>query len=281
MFIKIYGERNTGTHYLVQLLLNHLDVLEKKGSLLTVATLRPHMKLSHTGELGWKHRLVSNEFFQDKGVHREAILVLALIKNPYSWLLSLHRRTYTPIHLRASVRIKREDGTSCPIPLLDRCFIKLMACFGRKARLYLSRFPRWCVYEYLSFSDFIRAKWFSEFHEGRDEGFANAIELWNEKNKAYIELAKHYDVLLITYEELLASPETVLRRITDHLGCQFQEFKNIHQAAKKEDQGKNHDHYRDYYLNERWRRKLNPEDVQWISSQLDPVVMNAFGYKFL
>jgi len=281
VLVKIYGERNTGTHYLMQLLLNHVDVLEKNGSLVTVATEQPITKLRRPGELGWKHRLASKEFLQKKGVNRDEVLIVALVKNPYSWLLSLHRRSYTPIHLRAEMRRKRADGTSKRQPFLDRCFIKLMACFGRRARIYLSQSSRWCIYEYLKFSDFIRAKWFAEFHEGKDEGFVNAIELWNEKNKAYVELAKHYNVLLLTYEELLASPEATLRKITDRLGCQFQEFKNIYAAAKTEDKGKSHDYYCDYYLNERWKKKLSLEDIRWISSQLDPKVMEVFEYKLL
>lgn len=281
MFIKIYGERNTGTHYLMQLLLNHLDVIEKKGSLLAVSTARPHLTLPCPGELGWKHRLASKEFLQEKGVSREMILIVTLTKNPYSWLLSLNKRSYTPVHFRAGVRVKRADGTSRRRPFVEKCFVRFSACFGRRAHLFLARFRRFCIYENLQFSDFIRAKWFTEFHEGRDEGFKNAIELWNEKNKAYIELAKDYDVLLLTYEELLASPEAALRKITDRLGCHIQEFNNVHAAAKKEDKGKNYQHYRDYYLEERWREKLSPQDIQWISAQLDPAVMKAFGYNFL
>ena len=284
MIIKIYGERNTGTNYLLQLLRTHLNLLAEFKWGAAVLSAFPPVNIDRLKELGWKHRLVSKDFLQNENFSRETVLILTLTKNPYSWLLSLHQRPYAAIQMRTKVKQgSRIQGDLFPRSRLEWYFIRFMRCFGRYGELFLSRYPRWCEYERLSFNDFIRARWFSRFDEGKDDGYENAIKLWNEKNKAYLELAKHYNVLLLTYEELLASPEIVVKKIMDYTGYKLKNFENLLEAAKEEDKvkGKNNQYYRDYYLKEQWREKLNQKEIKWISSQLDPLVMQSFGYQLL
>lgn len=282
MILKIYSERNTGSNYLMKLLRKNIEVVEVNGSAITVSPANLSLSLSKLGEIGWKHRLVTQDFLQHKKIKREDIVIVTLTKNPYSWLLSLHKRPYSPIRLRAGVRVRKANGQSRKL-FLQEFLARIASCFGGRINLFLSQYPRWCFYKKLSFHDFIRVKWFSEFHEGRDEGFSNAIQLWNAKNKAYLDLAKHYNVILLTYEELLASPEVTLRKVLDKLSYTVRDFSNEHAPVKEKDKNtsKNYDYYQDYYLNERWRDKLNKEDIAWISSQLDPEVMKAYGYKYL
>jgi hypothetical protein len=80
--IKIFGERNTGTIYLEWLLTNNLAV-----------------NLSTTPDLGWKHRLAPG---QDELTepHSSETIFLCLVKNPYSWLLSMHKKPYLHEELR-------------------------------------------------------------------------------------------------------------------------------------------------------------------------------------
>jgi len=80
--IKIYGERNTGTIYLEWLLKKNLDV-----------------ELVDGFEFGWKHRLAPGEEEMTEVMKRE-VIYLCLIKNPYSWLLSMHKRPYHHEKLR-------------------------------------------------------------------------------------------------------------------------------------------------------------------------------------
>lgn len=283
MLIKIYGERNTGTNYLKQLLDKHLPNLERqtkvKFSIASSSILVSYKK--YMKQLGWKHRLVDMNFLESLHLEKNNVLILTLTKNPYSWLLSLHKRPYAPIHLRNRVISFDEQGN--PRQHTDRNieFIRKMRTYGRWGRLFLSRYPQWSEYEEIDFNDFIRAKWFTQFNEGCAQEFKHPIELWNVKNKAYLELAKHYNAFTLTYEELLASPENTLQKIAYRLNCSLKSFNNIETATKPEDRDKNHQFYRDYYLNERWRHKLTPRDCAWISSRLDPVVMKFFGYEFL
>lgn len=285
MIIKIYGERNTGTNYLMQLLRNHLNILAEFKEGFIIPSVFSPIDASRLEKLGWKHRLASAEFLENQQVSREEILIITLTKNPYSWLLSLNKRSYAAIHLRTKVkRCVRELSPSGFVrrSKLEWRFIHFIKRFGRSGQLFLSRYPRWCEYEKLAFSDFIRAKWFSRFDEGKDEGYKNAVTLWNEKNRAYLELAKHYKVKLLTYEELLISPELVIEKIIEDLGGTKPLFKNVYLAAKEEDkQTKDYDYYRDYYLQEHWREKLKPQDIKWINAYLDKDVMKAFGYSLL
>jgi len=286
MLIKIYGERNTGTNYLEQLLRKHLPFLSAQGQDNPVMASSSIFfeKAQDLKQLGWKHRLIEKNFLQPLILEKHNALIVTITKNPYSWLLSLHKRPYAPIHLRTRVISFDENGV--PRPHTDRNIkiIRNIKKLGHFGRVFLSRFPQWSEYEEISFGNFIRAKWFTQFNEGCGAGFKNPIELWNIKNKAYLELAKDYNVISLTYEELLASPKGALQKIAEILGCSLESFENIYSAAKKEDQGngeKNYQSYQEYYLQEQWRKKLNSLDIRWISSQLDKEVMRTFGYQLL
>lgn len=74
--VKVFGERNSGTVYLEWLVQSNFKI-----------------DFQDYYTLGWKHRLAPNidELTEDQ---KENILFLFIIKNPYSWLLSLHRKPY-------------------------------------------------------------------------------------------------------------------------------------------------------------------------------------------
>jgi hypothetical protein len=74
--IKIYGERNSGTIYLEWLIHKNLVAEVVEGF-----------------EFGWKHRIApAQDELSD--LMKNEILFLCLVKNPYSWLLSMHKRPY-------------------------------------------------------------------------------------------------------------------------------------------------------------------------------------------
>jgi hypothetical protein len=75
-YIKIYGALNSGTIYLEWLIKKNLDV-----------------KILDTYDLGWKHRIApSREEITDEML--EKVIFVCLSKNPYAWLLSMHKRPY-------------------------------------------------------------------------------------------------------------------------------------------------------------------------------------------
>ncbi len=75
-YIKIYGERNSGTIYLEWLLKKNLKA-----------------NIAETYDLGWKHRIAPSPEELNESIKKNVIF-LCLVKNPYSWLLSLHMRPY-------------------------------------------------------------------------------------------------------------------------------------------------------------------------------------------
>ncbi len=282
MIIKIYGERNTGTNYLESLIERNINFTKPKEGACIASSADSFVALSKMRRLGWKHRLVSARHLQEEGIQRESIFVITLTKNPYSWLLSLHKRPYAPIHKRKNIVSFDNNGVPYPYTGCNVKIVKLIRKCGRWGWIFLSKFSQWCEYEKLTFSDFIRAKWHVQFNEGYGKYFKNPVELWNVKNNAYLELSAHYHVLSLTYEDLLDSPENAVRKIFNNIGMVLEKFENVFDAAKKQDQSfKDHSFYRNYYLNECWKTQLSQKDIRWISSQLDPRVMRSYGYRFL
>lgn len=105
--IKIYGERNTNTNYLSKLIDINLDVVEIPGVvppfvmkmqdiLPTKELLRDiYFRLTFNRNLGWKHmRARPPEELNRYSSTHTGLKFITITKNPYSWLLSLHRRPY-------------------------------------------------------------------------------------------------------------------------------------------------------------------------------------------
>lgn len=105
--IKIYGERNTNTRYIEALIQLNLDVVQLKGVvpgyIKTTQKILPgknwlrdlYFSLSYENNLGWKHtRVKSSRELKTHDRFQQGICFVSVTKNPYSWLLSLHRKPY-------------------------------------------------------------------------------------------------------------------------------------------------------------------------------------------
>ena len=103
--LKLYGERNTGTNYLSRLLQTNLDVALLGGTAPhALQHLRryfsdderlidAYFRWSHPFNLGWKHAATSSHSQHPLNPARPTGF-LFLVRNPYSWLLSLHKNPY-------------------------------------------------------------------------------------------------------------------------------------------------------------------------------------------
>ncbi|MEO1350635.1 MAG: hypothetical protein AAFW84_17820, partial [Cyanobacteria bacterium J06635_15] len=110
-FLKVYGERNTGTNYLSQLINLNLKADELPGSvpseidvwqrkLQRKFNIKERLKdiyfdISFHKNLGWKHSLVDpKKIYRKSSLPLDNISFITITKNPYSWLLSLYKRPY-------------------------------------------------------------------------------------------------------------------------------------------------------------------------------------------
>ena len=131
-----------------------------------------------------------------------------------------------------------------------------------------------------TFLDFLRQVWILTDRDNCKEKILNSpIDLWNIKNKSYIDLLGAYsNCLLFTYEELLENPDQVIISISEKLKLPLKEkFKNYDESTK--DDNKNFNDYQDYYLNELWKKDMNNDEIIFINSKLDLNVLSYFRYK--
>lgn len=246
MRLKLYGERNTGTRYLQQLIRLNLYGELVPGSepeylwrWFGGPSARPYelacdlyFALNFRKTLGWKHMLVPAP--EALAAVAPDTLFVTLTKNPYAWLFSLFA---SPYH----------------------------AC---------SR--------YADFPEFLQAPWPTRRRERAPRRFANPMELWNWKNRAYLRLPGTVPVINLRYEDLLADPERCVREIAvrGNLAWRQAFFKNRERSTKAAP-GRDFAFYRDYYLGEQWRARLGRRELDLINAALDPGLVRQFGYSIM
>ena len=245
--IKIYGERNTGTNYLQQLIDLNLDTVLLPGSvpryIVRVQRVIPGNELvkdlyfhfTFSRNLGWKHVMVpSADALREMTICSKSILFITITKNPYSWLLSLYKRPYHV--MEKAIR---------------------------------------------DFEDFLTSPWKPLWRENAPEGFANPIDMWNRKNASYLQLNARFPTINLKYEELLADPAAIFAQIAEHFSIQkkVQEFQNIEGSSKGDK--KDFAFYQSYYLEERWKKELSRKAISIINTHLDRSIMGHFHYEEL
>jgi len=96
--VKIFGERNSGTNYVAQLLEINFPIKILSGSPpywwerrfgLGNLSMSGYFFLTGSSNLGWKHAVPT---LRQAQLNDNVFVILT--KNPYSWLLSLHKRPY-------------------------------------------------------------------------------------------------------------------------------------------------------------------------------------------
>jgi hypothetical protein len=245
--IKVYGERNSGTNYLEQLLANNLDVQilkfqPKWHHILLLKLIRYDFIedlvffLQRKQMLGWKHGCPRVE--EIKQYQASPLVLITITKNPYAYLLSLHRNPY---HFKGEKENK--------------------------------------------FVDFLKQKWFLRRRDFCGSGYLkSAIELWNVKNRSYLDLKKQVSnkVLNLSYEALLENPEPVIQSVAQKLNIGLKnegEFQNVEFSTK--DSERTFNEYRNYYLNLEYCKELTGKSIECINQSLDMSVVSFFDYKVL
>ncbi|MCS4194427.1 hypothetical protein GGP50_002653 [Salinibacter ruber] len=117
------------------------------------------------------------------------------------------------------------------------------------------------------------------YKEGGLGAFESPLDMWNRKNRAYLDLADSFDVFNVKYENVLLNTRDVIEEVADTYGLSMkgESFANV-QASTKDD-GKDLAFYRQYYGERKWRQEFTPEAVEFINENVDKGVMQAFGYE--
>ena len=242
-YLKIYGERNTGTNYLDQLIGMNYGIQSLPGN--PPEQLWPFNATFRGSDLfreawhhatfyknlGWKHTRIAFPKFANAFSRFDHLHIICLFKNPYSWILSLHKRPY---HLSGHVGLRLEDFLSLPC----------------RARL-------------------------REHTRGKVK---NVVELWNIKARSYLECQQKWNAKFVFYETILSDWLQVLKDIETHFQWeQPSSYMNIERGTKGEN--KSFDDYNRYYLNEEWRNSLTKEAITIINNDLDFDLVRKLGYK--
>ena len=246
MNIKIYGERNTGTNYLVELLRLNLNVNVIPGivppSIRKLQRFVPgeeiirdlYFKLTYSQNLGWKHMLVKSapEIKKTK-LGSANTCFITLTKNPYSWLLSLYKRPY---HQYYTDKPSLEEFLSKPWKTVDRDALKSVE---------------------------------------------NPIGLWNLKNASYFNLTNEFQTIHLRYEDLLKDPIATISDIIDKFSLTQKQPILVNSFLSTKEKNKDFVFYQNYYLNEIWKTKLSDEAINIINKSLDYDLVRKYKYSIL
>jgi len=240
--VKIYGERNTGTNYLAQLMQKNMDIQLLRGEAHPmVQKISPWLEwprnayfaYTFADNLGWKHAVaVTKQQLYDYALV-DRLSFITLTKNPYSWLLSIYHRPY---HFR------KHKG---------------------------------------DLIEFINKPWPVLGRENFSGSFETPMAMWNIKNQSYCALRNYAPAINLRYEDLLANPEAMMWKIAELLSIKLDQgnFTNIDESTKGDQ--RDFDDYQDYYLNERWREKLSAREISQINKSLDFELAAYFRYERL
>lgn len=239
-YVKILGERNSGTNYITELVQKNFDVTVLNGSaprllnkiIQQERTRDLYFEITEISNFGWKHSMAPSRELLMLSRKTNQTAFISVAKNPYAWLLSMYKRPY---HLKSNVS---------------------------------------------TFDSFITTPWPTVKRERHLAPFDNPITMWNEKNKSYIELCTYANATIISYESVLQDHNKFLEIVGKELNLNKKKdvTVNINNATKKGD-NKDFDFYKQYYLNEEWLLKLSKQQIETITERLDLEVLTAFNYK--
>jgi len=135
------------------------------------------------------------------------------------------------------------------------------------------------------FADFVERRWPSVGRANRSRVSQTLVDVWNEKNRSYLDLARSRPTEVLRYEDLLANPKRIMARVAQTHGIPSRDafFTNVDESTKKSTKGdqKTYGDYRRYYLEKKWKKRLDTRSVARVNSKLDPAVVDAFGYDFI
>lgn len=246
--IKVYGERNTNTNYVSKLIELNLNVKELSGVVPPAI-----MKMQKI--------LPGNELVRD------IYFYLTYSKNlgwKHTCVKSLKKLNNYKLVVNSYLAF---------ITITKNPYSWLLSLYRMPYHQYYSDKP--------PFETFLRRPWKTI---GRDNVkqpmLKNPIELWNIKNKSYLQLSGKY-TLNITTEIIFKNPASIINQISRQFSIERLSNGFVNYESSTKDKSKNFNYYRNYYLSEKWRDEITSDAIAIINETLDRKLMSHFKYSVL
>lgn len=145
------------------------------------------------------------------------------------------------------------------------------------------RRPYHCLFNRndMSFSDFIRHPWIATSKENIHPAIVpNVIDLWNIKHRGWLELDQRgYPVHFIRYNDLVTDFQGEMGKLGEKLAKKHpgKAYSNIERSTKAD--GRSLDEIRNEYFAIASGSKLLPDDLAFITANLDANIVRAYGYE--
>jgi hypothetical protein len=252
VYAKIYGERNSGTNFVEQLVRTNFAVLclqsdlriseyvqsvsrgmakEERGKFSSAIT-DIDCERTLRSDFGWKHGIPPLDAIAS-APHARHTLFICVAKHPLAWLQSIARRPYNPI----------------------------------------DRIPG-------KFSRFLRYDWPLTQRDnlpGREH--VDVVGLWNVKNAAYRNLQNVVaNCRVVAYEDILRNPSEFLADIGSSLFPKRLKF--VWSLPSTKGERTTFEEYRQKYELRNICRTISAGDLEFIGARIDREVMTAFGYRW-
>ena len=253
MRVKVYGERNTGTQMMRQILAGNCvgdlwpgtvaelgamdrvtaaardDRPEADRLLIREAVIDDIFADAFERTLGWKHGIPDMDRLTAAATGTHFVVT---VKNPYAWVVSMARRPHHNV------------------------------LTGNRH----------------SIEAFLDSPWITCGRDNAPRHLASVIDLWTLKYRAWLALEARWPVTVVRYEDLLLQ-DTTLAFLANRLDPGAQRPWQL--PTEVPNNPNDLAFYRDYYSRERWREALPARCIDLIGSRLDHELMDRLGYPVL
>ncbi len=239
--IKVYGERNSGTNYLISLLEanmkgNDVKIVQKK--------------------YGWKHRFVDAQ--ELRKADTQHTLFIHISKDPYSWVVSMHGKPHHAPHLY---------GLD-----FDTFLNSEWACYQGKG--YATR-------DLVKDPIKPEEEMMYERNPNTGERFKNVILLRNAKNERYLklkEVCEHHH--FIKYYDLLYTPKRTLRMMANKFGLNLRAEIQLNDGYHGKNPKLKFNRKR-FYLQQEYFQKYTQEQLDYVNEFFNEETESALGYEMV
>jgi hypothetical protein len=260
--LKIYGERNSGTNFLTRLIRRNFQCELIPG---TLAEARPgyreiieqelETRISDMGKRILARQIRLDDFFRGN-----------------LWTTLGWKHGVPPAEV---IRNYPDRDRTLFVTISKNPYAWVLSLFRRP-------YENTALDRMNDLSSFINEPWITGSRENTPAYLESPVELWNLKADGYQRLANVAVTVNVRYEDLLDAPMQFLQIIENYLERRTKKFELPVEPTKSDDVGhKDFDYYRDYYLNERWRKELGHEHIMAINRFLEPAIVEKSGYKII